>query len=199
MAEPVIDWEAATAFLSLFGKNGVTRVRAFPHKATPKEVKQRLGARTFDFSERERIQRAQTAGRGLYVVINEGGDDKDSIKACLAYFAEFDGMDEGDKWDRVRSSGLPEPSAVVATGGDSLHFYWSLSEPVTDKAIWQSDMKRLIAHLGSDKQVNDPSRVMRLPGAWYMDGNQQPVAQVQVVHQSDARYTRDDIIRCLPA
>lgn len=191
-----IDWEAAETFLGLLGKNGNTRCRAFFHKSAPVEVK-RQGARKPALNP-EAIKAIQLTGRGIYVVINDGGDDKASITLCRAYFAEFDGVDEGAQWDAVTFSGLPEPSIVNATGGGSLHFYWVLSEPMTDVAQWQADMKRLIAHLGSDKSVNDPSRVMRLPGCWYMDGNRQPVAQVQIVHQSDARYTREQIIGCLP-
>lgn len=191
-----IDWEAAETFLGLLGKNGNTRCRAFFHKSAPVEVK-RQGARKPALNP-DAIKAIQLTGRGIYVVINDGGDDKASITLCRAYFAEFDGVDEGAQWDAVTFSGLPEPSIVNATGGGSLHFYWVLSEPMTDVAQWQADMKRLIAHLGSDKSVNDPSRVMRLPGCWYMDGNRQPVAQVQIVHQSDARYTREQIIGCLP-
>lgn len=191
-----IDWEAAKTFLQLLGKNGDSRLRAIFHKSSPAEVK-RQGARKPALNP-DAIKAVQLTGRGIYVVINDGGDDRVSITHCRAYFAEFDGCDEAEQWQRVLQSGLPEPSIVNATGGGSLHFYWVLSSPVTDVAQWQADMKRLIAHLGSDKNVNDPSRVMRLPGCWYMDGNQQPVAQVQIVHQSDAQYTREQIIGCLP-
>lgn len=192
-----IDWEAAQTFLGLLGKNGNTRCRAFFHKSAPAEVK-RKGARKPALNP-DAIKTIQLTGRGIYVVINEGGDKAEDIKLCLAYFVEFDGMDEGEQWDAVNFSGLPEPSIVNATGGGSLHFYWVLSEPIEDVEQWKADTKRLIAHLGSDKAVNDPSRVMRLPGCWYMDGNGQPVAQVQIVHQTDARYTREQIIGCLPA
>ncbi len=146
----------------------------------------------------QELQLAQKAGLGGYVVINRGGDTKASITYCIAYFAEFDGQDEADQLRQVQQSGLPEPSLIIRTGGGSLHFYWLLAEPVTDTAQWQADMKRLAAHLDSDKSVNDPSRVMRIPGCWYMDGQQQPVAKVELIHESDARYSREQIIGCLP-
>ena len=69
--------------------------------------------------------------------------------------------------------------------------------------MWQADMKRLATHLGSDKSVNDPSRVMRLPGCLYMGPDQQPVARSEIVHVEDPPalallpYTREDIIGAL--
>jgi hypothetical protein len=189
-----IDFDQADRFLAVLGKNGSTRLRAFSHKSVPPKERR---ARKFGHDRRD-LQSAQEAGLGVYFVVNDGGDNKASIERCLAYFLEFDGIPVDEQWHRVRDSGLPEPGFVIATGGGSLHFYWPLSEPVTDTAQWQADMKRLIAHLGSDPAVNDPSRVMRLPGCWYMDGNGQPVAQVQIIHESTERFTREQIIGCLP-
>ncbi len=189
----IIDFEQATRFLGALGKNGSTCFRAFSHKSTPKELKK--ARKPLNHAQ---IRQAQNDGLGIYLVINDGGHNKASIKSCLAYFAEFDGLPEDQQWHAVKQSGLPDPSFVIATGGGSLHFYWFLSEPVIDTAQWQADMKRLIAHLKSDSSVNDPSRVMRLPGCWYMDGDGQPVAQVQIVHESTERFTRKQIIACLP-
>lgn len=187
-----IDLKQAERFLQALGKNGSTCYRAFSHKTTPihKKKARRLG--------KAQIFQAQKEGLGIYYVVNDGGDKKAEITSCIAYFAEFDGLSEVKQWEKVRKSGLPEPSFVVATGGGSLHFYWLLVEPEKNTAQWQDDMKRLAAHLDSDPSINDPSRVMRLPGCLYMDGNGQPVAQVQIVHESADRFTREQIIGCLP-
>jgi len=198
------DLKAAKEFLELLGKNGSTRCRAIPHSSTPAEVKKRMRVTCFQYDEQQ-ILDFQRRGFGMYVVINEGGDKAKDITACIAYYAEFDDGTEGDQWHTVNESGLPTPSLVVRTGGKSLHFYWLLSEPVKNTALWQADMKRLAAHLSSDKSVNDPSRVMRLPGCLYMDGNQQPVGRSEVVHYSEDElgfiqtYSRDQIIAPLPA
>ncbi|QNI55943.1 hypothetical protein SynBIOSE41_03470 [Synechococcus sp. BIOS-E4-1] len=200
MESPQIDIQAARHFLTLIGKNGDARFRAFPHKKTPPERKKQLGARKFGRSEaNDAVKQAQSDGLGIYVVINTGGDTKSSITECVAYFAEFDGMTEEQQHSILFEQGLmPEPSAVVRTGGDSLHAYWLLSEPIADTEQWQDDMKRLAAYLGSDPSINDPSRVMRLPGCWYMDGEGKPVAQVTLIHESKARYSREEIISRLP-
>jgi hypothetical protein len=191
------DFEQADRFLQLLGRNGDVRLRAFPHKHTPAGIKKKIGARKFGH-DLEAILASQAQGRGIYLVVNRGGDDADSITHCLAYFAEFDGIPEADQLRRVQDSNLPEPSAIVRTGGASLHFYWILSEPIVDKGAWQQDMKRLAAHLGSDPSINDPCRVMRLPGCLYMGPDQQPAARVELIHESDARFTRDQIVSCLP-
>lgn len=198
------DFKAAKEFLELLGKNGSTRCRAIPHSSTPAEVKKRMRVHCFQYDE-QAILDFQRRGFSIYVVINEGGDKAKDITACIAYYAEFDVGTEGDQWHTVNNSGLPSPSMVVRTGGKSLHFYWLLSTPVKNTALWQGDMKRLAAHLGSDKSVNDPSRVMRLPGCLYMDGNQQPVGRSEVVHYSEdahgfiQTYSREQIITPLPA
>lgn len=187
-----IDLGQVEHFLKALGKNGSTRYRAFSHKTTPihKKKVRKL--------EKDQILQAQREGLGIYYVVNDGGDKKAEITSCIAYFAEFDGLSEDQQWGKVRAAGLPEPSFVIATGGGSLHFYWLLAEPETNTAQWQDDMKRLAAHLDSDPSINDPSRVMRLPGCLYMDGHGHPVAQVQIVHESAERFTREQIIGCLP-
>ena len=196
MNDRLIDLDAAQHFLDLLGKNGDACFRAIPHSSTPKKIKATLGVRKL--RSLQELQQAQNDGLGGYLVINRGGDTKESITSCIAYYAEFDSSPEAEQLRLVKASELPEPSLIVRTGGKSLHFYWLLSEPVTDRDQWQADMKRLIAHLGSDKSVNDPSRVMRLPGCWYMDGNQKPVARVELIHETDNRYTREQLINALP-
>ncbi|UCE62337.1 MAG: hypothetical protein JSU63_11605 [Phycisphaerales bacterium] len=49
------------------------------------------------------------------------------------------------------------------TGG-GYHFWWRLSEPLCDLALWTRHQTRIIEAVNSDPNVRDPSRVMRLPG-----------------------------------
>jgi hypothetical protein len=192
------DPQQALTFLQVLGKEPATaRLRAFPHTKTDAERKKELRARKLAFRQHE-IEEAQALGFGIYVVINEGGDSKASIDHCIAYFAEFDDLSHSEQWERVKGLGMPEPSIVVDTGGGSLHFYWVLNRAEPNLARWQDDMRRLIAHLGSDRSINDPSRVMRLPGAIYYDQHQQPVAQSRIVHLSERTYTREALLHNVP-
>lgn len=173
------------------------RLRAFPHTKTPAERKQQMRARKLSFDVSE-IEETQALGYGVYAVVNEGGDTKATIQACIAYFAEFDGISHSEQWEQVKAKGMPEPTMVVDTGGGSLHFYWVLKRPEPNLARWQDDQRRLAAHLGSDRSINDPSRVMRLPGALYIDPQQRPTGQSRIVHLTEKKYIREAVLQGVP-
>ena len=204
-----INFDETSRFLSNLGKKPAqARFRAFPHKHTPKARKNKIGARKLPSGLDEKgirrwVLEQRREGRRVYAVINEGGDTKDSISSCVAYWAEFDGISEEKQWARVRGSGMPEPSLVVRTHhGGSLHFYWLLVCPHEEPLVWQKEMERLAALLGSDPSVTDPSRVMALPGSIYVDGNQQPIGVSEIVLPAPGiepvRYSRDEIVALFP-
>ncbi|MCS5705055.1 AAA family ATPase [Synechococcus sp. FGCU-3] len=193
-AQACIDRGAAEQFLSLLGKDPASaRLRAFPHRANP--AKGAIGARkgTFDLAAAEQWQRE---GRGIYLVINDGGDRKSEITACRSFFVEWD--DRPIDWQLTawRELGLPEPSLIVLSGGKSAHCYWLLEEPIPPKE-WAPLQAELIAYAGGDPHCKDASRVMRLPGCWYIDAGGQPTALVELVHVSGQRYAPDDIALAL--
>ena len=116
----------------------------------------------------------------------------------MANFVEFDGISEEEQQRKIRESGLPEPTIIIRTGGGSLHYYWVLLTPLEDIDLWKNDQKRLIAHLGSDPAICNPSRVMRLPGCFYMNGNQEAIAKTEIIHRSNKKYTREDLFTSIP-
>ena len=192
-----IDAGQAARFLRLLGKTDAdARLRAFPHKQNPNRAA--IGARKGHF-DLHQAQQWQDEGRGIYVVINSGGDTKAAIHECIAYFAEFDGIPEPEQLKAVAKSGLPTPSLITRTSGSSLHFYWLLDQPITDPGQWQQDMKRLAAHLGSDPAVTDPSRVMRLPGCAYVGPDGSPTGRVEILRAEGHRCRAAEFISCLPA
>ncbi|MFN7897679.1 MAG: hypothetical protein ACK5Q6_16285, partial [Cyanobacteriota bacterium] len=72
-----IDRAAAQQFLSLLGKDPASaRLRAFPHRANPSKAVIAARKGPFDLAVAEQWQRE---GRGLYLVINDGGDRKNEI------------------------------------------------------------------------------------------------------------------------
>ncbi|MFU8886961.1 MAG: hypothetical protein ACNA8O_16085, partial [Cyanobacteriota bacterium] len=106
--KPCIDRSAALQFLSLLGKDPASaRLRAFPNRANP--AKGQIGARKgpFDLVVAEQWQRE---GRGIYLVINDGGDRKSEITACRALFVEWDDRPIHWQLNAWRELGLPEPS-----------------------------------------------------------------------------------------
>ena len=78
-------------------------------------------------------------------------------------------------YDRLSSSSVPLPNAIVKSGSGGLHLYW-VYEPTEayrwKVEYWKQFTERLIKILGSgetwkvDSQASlDPSRVLRLPGS----------------------------------
>ncbi|MGB5134338.1 MAG: AAA family ATPase [Prochlorococcaceae cyanobacterium] len=192
--KPCIDRSAALQFLSLLGKDPASaRLRAFPHRANP--AKGQIGARKgpFDLVVAEQWQRE---GRGIYLVINDGGDRKSEITACHALFVEWDDRPIDWQLNAWRELGLPEPSLIVLSGGKSAHCYWLLLQPIPPQE-WAPLQAELIAYAGGDPHCKDASRVMRLPGCWYIDAAGQAVAPVELVHMGGQRYAPEDIALAL--
>lgn len=146
------------------------------------------------------------AGAGIYFItgdadqVSKKGVSAADVTCCRAVFVEWDERTIQWQVQAWQELGLPKPSAMVTTGGNSVHCYWVLSEPM-DRAPWEVLQKRLIAHCESDKACSDPSRPMRLPGFRYVDKTTGKLTEhsAELLHKSDARYSAADIEACLPA
>jgi len=91
-----------------------------------------------------------------------GGKAADVLLArCL--FVDIERIGADDAAQRIAHACVPEPTAVVVSGG-GVHAYWRLVEPMVDLDAWRLRQKALIAAVGSDPSVHDAPRVMRLPG-----------------------------------
>ncbi len=190
MTVPPIDRAQADRFLELLGKpQAAARLRAFPHRDNPRKaaIGPRKGA--YDLAEASRWQQE---GRGLYLVVNDGGDNDDAITACRAFFLEWDDRPvpwQLDAWDRF---GLGEPTICVTTGGKSAHLYWVLTEPISP-AQWIPIQAALIEATGADTTNRNPSRVMRLPGGSYIDATGQAVGQTVIYSATGTRYSLEQV------
>jgi hypothetical protein len=122
------------------------------------------------------------------------------VHTCRAVFVEWDDQPIDWQVQAWRELGLPEPTAMVQTGGKSVHCYWRLAEPMSP-AEWRVLQARLIAHAGGDKACKNPSRLMRLPGFRYVDkATGQPTDRIAVlIHQADVSYLAAEIEDCLRA
>ncbi|MEN6401476.1 MAG: hypothetical protein ABFD94_05980, partial [Armatimonadia bacterium] len=73
---PPIDRAQADRFLELLGKPAaVARLRAFPHRDNPRRQALKARKGPYDLSAASRWQQD---GRGLYLVVNDGGDTDDT-------------------------------------------------------------------------------------------------------------------------
>lgn len=148
----------------VFEPNDLVEIRALRHDGRPNppqrwELAPSLANRSIE------IGRMNTAA-SVYFGVNprdaRGGEAR-HVSTCRSLVADFDG---GIGWpearQRIEDAGLPDPSAVVASGG-GVHAYWRLAEPI-DPASWSGLQRGLAAMLDSDTKITDPPRVMRLPG-----------------------------------
>lgn len=196
------DINEAERFLSLLGKNGASRLRAFwPRNRPVPEGTPRAFRGTFSTAAKE-APGWVTRGLGVYVVIGNGGDSDDAITDCPALFIEWDDRPKAEQLVAWRTYGLPEPTFTVDTGGKSMHLYWVLNEPISPERF-RGLIARLIDHTGADRLNRNPSRVMRLPGAWHFSwdeaaGKVRRNGQTAIVQESGMRYDADLFDDLLP-
>jgi len=189
------DFDAVKTFLHLLGKPpGTSRLRGFYPAGHPAKADDsgRKAPPT-----RRIVEQWQAEGRGVYVVINDGGDSDADITACRAFFCEWD--DRPKEWQITawQHLGLPEPTLQVDTGGKSIHNYWVLADPITPQH-WKIVQTRLLDHADADRSLKNPSRVMRLPGTYHVNTDGTLGAQTAIIHQSDQLYSVSDIEASLP-
>ena len=190
-----VDQEQARLFLQILGKNGNTQMRGFYPTGHPLKAKDpgRKGPLSLDTAAQWQEQ-----GRGVYIPINDGGDTDASITACRALFCEWD--DRPVEWQITawQELNLPEPSCIVLTGGKSAHCYWLFESPISVE-VWRELQMRLLEYADADRTLKNPSRVMRLPGAWHLGPDGKPNGQTLIVHRSEHRYSPDDFDFILPS
>ena len=191
-----LDLSQTKLFTSILKKEkGNLRLRAFYPSGHP--FKSSDSGRKGE-PKRQIVEDWQNEGRGVYAVINDGGDTDSEITACRAVFCEWD--DRPKEWQVTawEGLGLPEPTLQVDTGGKSIHNYWVFAEPISVDD-WKSLQTRLLDHADADRSLKNPSRVMRLPGTFHIDADGNPGDRTTIIHTTDNYYTVRDIEKGLPS
>jgi hypothetical protein len=197
------DREQVKQYLQALGRQpSEARLRAFFHSHNPRKLldpatgKPDRGAK--GPLSTDLIQKWQAEGRGVYIVVNPGGDRDVDITAGVALFLEWDHKPVEWQLQAAQELHLPPPSLLVPTGGKSVHNYWILKEPIEVKR-WKELQSRLLDYADADRSLKNPSRVMRLPGCAYIDGEGKPTGLVQIASNTGARYTAEEIEALLPS
>lgn len=161
--------QTLSGFLAAFfpGEAEPVHFRAFgPKKAPSKDA--RFTARQFvlsrhalatDAASQERL-RQLNGTRGLYFVVNSGGETDAEITRFNAWFAEDDSR-AIDEQHRMLDAAPLVPSIRVETR-QSVHAYWLIAGGCSAED-WREIQQQLIAYFGGDEKIKNPSRVMRLP------------------------------------
>lgn len=127
--------------------------------------------------------------RGLYFVVNAGGNEDKDITRFTAFYVEDDNRSIEEQHARLDACPL-QPSIRVETR-KSVHAYWLIDgDCSTDE--WREAQERLIAYFDADEKIKNPSRVMRLPyfNHVHFNGNGYEYKRVEIAHfDPQRRYT----------
>ena len=191
-----LDLAQTKQFTSILKKQkGQLRLRAFYPSGHP--FKSSDSGRKGEPSKAT-VESWQSEGRGVYAVINDGGDTDSEITQCRAVFCEWDDRPKEWQVDAWKDLNLPEPTLQVDTGGKSIHNYWVFADPISVDD-WKSLQTRLLDHADADRSLKNPSRVMRLPGTFHIDADGNPGGLTTIIHTSDNYYTVRDLEKALPS
>lgn len=189
------DRDEARAFIRALRKPAdAIRLRAFYHSENP--AKQGDSGRKGG-PDPALIQQWQLEGRGIYIVINDGGDKDSDITECRAIFCEWDNRPVDWQVTAWKELDLPEPSLQVATGGKSVHNYWIFDTPLTPDR-WLPLQARLLEYTQADQTTKNLSRVLRLPGTFYADGTGALTDKVTIIHNSEKYYNYEELDSSIP-
>ena len=109
-----------------------------------------------------RLSELNKEGRGIYFIVNPGGEKDSDISSARSLFWENDDKSKPEQIEQALTSKLPI-GAIIETR-KSLHCYSPLSQPLEDLDAWKQLQERLIQKMDSDPAIRNSSRLMRLPG-----------------------------------
>jgi putative DNA primase/helicase len=138
------------------------------------------------------LRKHNARNRGIFFVVNFGGDTDSEITRVNAQFVESDNGTFDEQWERVQAFQLP-PSLVVKTR-KSLHCYWLVKSAKVEK--FRHVQKQLVAQFDGDPACINESRVLRLPGFNHCKGEPVPVTVVK--YNPELRYTQEELEAVLP-
>jgi hypothetical protein len=139
------------------------------------------------------VERYQNDGYGVYFVINGGGHTDKDVKVGRALFCEWDDRPIEDQTFAWQELNLLEPSMQVSTR-KSVHNYWRAD---LTKEQWIELQKDLLAYTQSDQKLKNPSRVLRLAGAYHIKPGCDPI-RCDIIHQTERVYTYEELRSAIP-
>jgi predicted P-loop ATPase len=139
------------------------------------------------------LQKLNSNGYSIYVVVNGGGDSDPHVSQGKAIFYEHDDLEKEQQLYLWQSLNLPEPTIQIDTGGKSIHSYWVFDAPI-DIDKWRSLQADLLNYSDGDRSIKNPSRVMRLAGFKHpATGNIS-----EIISHSSSRYDYETIRSIVP-
>jgi hypothetical protein len=131
------------------------------------------------------LQRADRAGGGAFVVVNEGGQKDSDITRVRAVFADTDGAPVEPIIDALA------PHMVVESSPEKYHVYWLVADFPLDQ--FKPVQMAIANKFGTDKKVCNLSRVMRMPG-FYHNKDEPVLSRLMKLNRQLPRYSPDEIV-----
>lgn len=157
---------------------------------------QKLSCRCAEYGRLEpELKRHNGLNRGVFFVVNYGGQSDKEITRINAQFVE---MDEGtfeEQWKKIKKFPLP-PSMVIQTR-KSLHVYWFIIDKSAEVERFPVLQKRLVLYFGGDPACVNKSRVMRLPGFYHCKTDTKVMVRCVCFHPERV-YTQEQLSEVLP-
>jgi hypothetical protein len=137
--------------------------------------------------------------RGLYFVVNAGGNNDNSITRFNAVFCEADVLSIAEQHRRLDAA--PLRTSIRLETVKSAHAYWLLQPGCTEHQ-WRRIQAGLLSRFGGDVKIKNPSRVMRLPYFNHVslngDGGLHFKRVELVQFEPERRYTAEELLEAFP-
>lgn len=140
----------------------------------------------------DQLEKHNSQYRGIFYVVNAGGQKDGDITRINAQFVEMDDKSFEEQQRIIERFPLP-PSMIIQTR-KSLHTYWFMKNAEVKR--FRSVQKGLVRYFGGDPACVNESRVMRLPG--FCHCKEEPVMVRCISFHPERVYTQDELARHLP-
>lgn len=191
------DLREARRFLECFCKGegsensyGRINIRIFSDKKGTGFKGKNLSFNMKDFQSKSKVLMAHNeANRGIFFVVNSGGNSDRKINKINAQFFECDTLSLEEQLENISKFPL-EPSIIVQTK-KSLHVYFLIKNGKVEK--FRDIQKKLAKHFNGDGSCINESRVMRVPGFYHC--KEEPVRVKCIKFNPNLFYTQEDLER----
>jgi putative DNA primase/helicase len=174
-------------FLSMFGGEK-QHFRVFSDTESDRAVFDKM-ALLSDVSDV--LTRYNNKENGIFFVVNETDGIKARDKNIVEIRAVFLDLD-GAPIQPVLDEAKIEPHIIVESSPGKYHIYWLVNG--VDIDLFKPIQTALAKRFKGDKSVNNPSRVLRLPGFYHCKTSQRFMTNVTHLKEDLPHYTVDEII-----
>ncbi|MGG5461201.1 DNA primase family protein [Clostridium sp. B9] len=191
------DLNEAKRFLECFTKGDNSKepserinIRVFSDKKGTDFKGKNLSFDIKEFSSKSKILMAHNeAERGIFFVVNSGGNSDSKIKKINAQFFECDTLSLEEQLENISRFPI-EPSIIVQTR-KSLHVYFLIKDGEVER--FRGIQRKLAKYFNGDGSCINESRVMRVPGFYHC--KEEPVRVKCIKLNPSLVYTQDELER----